>query len=285
MIKIYFLKLINIFPRFFTLVDYFFYFLLKANKKNFLYSKKNLGIQKLFKEVEEKGFFVIENFWDEKKCNNCIRDFKNLIKKKNKHLQHYPTDIRLFGAEHLSENISNFANDLFLELIANVYMNETTVNVFTLINRVKKEKSSDNYGSGGSWHKDSSFRQLKAFLYLCDVNQNNGPLQLIEGSHKINNYLNHICLSKIQFRSLRINEGQVSKIIKKNKEKLKTFVGKKGTLIIADTACIHRGKPPQNGKRYVLTNYYLSPKSITKEHLDAFQPVNKMKILKKFNEN
>jgi hypothetical protein len=137
----------------------------------------------------------------------------------------------------------------------------------------------DSLGSGEGWHKDSSFRQIKTFLYLADVDENDGPFQLLAKSHKLLGYLKHIRLGNMQFRELRISSSQMEKILKKEGDQLKTFTGKAGTLIIADTAAIHRGKPPNGGKRYALTNYYVKPDQITDEFIKGFQPANSSRTI------
>ena len=40
------------------------------------------------------------------------------------------------------------------------------------------------YGSGGSWHRDSYLRQFKSLIYLNDVTDENGPFQVLTDSHK-----------------------------------------------------------------------------------------------------
>ena len=45
--------------------------------------------------------------------------------------------------------------------------------------------SSNNNGSGNGWHKDAYRKQFKSLLYLNNVDNNNGPFQLLKKSNKI----------------------------------------------------------------------------------------------------
>ena len=53
----------------------------------------------------------------------------------------------------------------------------------TMANKVSYIKN--NEGSGGGWHKDAYYTQFKSILYLTDVNNENGPFELIRNSNKI----------------------------------------------------------------------------------------------------
>ena len=57
----------------------------------------------------------------------------------------------------------------------------------TMANRVTF--SSNNNGSGNGWHKDAYRKQFKSILYLNNVDNNNGPFQLLKKSNKILNLI------------------------------------------------------------------------------------------------
>ena len=59
-------------------------------------------------------------------------------------------------------------------------------------------------------------------------------------------------------KNLRNIKGSVSVIDAAIDQKTRTFkvIGKKGTIIFADTSFIHRGLNIQYGSRYTYTNYY-----------------------------
>ena len=54
----------------------------------------------------------------------------------------------------------------------------------------------------------------------------------------------------------RFSEKQITQYCHSNNLEILDFNAKAGTLIFADTKGIHRGKPIEHGRRYVLFCYY-----------------------------
>jgi hypothetical protein len=163
-------------------------------------------------------------------------------------------DKRIFGIEYFGKAFKNFHDDSFLKKIGSCYFKGRLENLLTLGGKI--EFLPGNSGSGGGWHRDGSHFQFKAILYLTDVNEYNGPFQILEGSHKL---IQVICDDKVMgVKPLedRFTQSQVDELIKRSPRRLKTFKAKQGTLILVDTSAIHRGCPIAEGNRYALTNYY-----------------------------
>jgi hypothetical protein len=219
---------------------------------------------------------VIEDFFSKEDCLAIRNDFDKMISNNPNAVQSY-SDKRVFGIEERSKKAYDFYSNNFLKSIADAYCSTTLANAFTLFNKVETLPGSK--GSGEGWHKDSSFRQFKAFLYLSDVGENDAPFQVILKSHKIQDYLNDMNIAGMQFRELRIKNEQVNKILQEDPDRLHSFKGKAGMVILADTALIHRGKPPEGGTRYALTNYYVKKGEITDGFIESFQPINPNRTL------
>jgi len=202
--------------------------------------------------IWENGFIAIENYATSDYCDACIADFEE---GRNKYPQfvHHSDDIRLFGLENAYPSIRQFYEDPFLLKIANLYPNKIVQQVFTLVNKVNANVTA--YGSGGCWHKDWFFHEIKAMLYLCDVTEENGPFELIKGSHRLNWIVKDIKTGGMKFKQNRL-ENEVDAIIQKHPDRHIVCTGKKGTLLLFDTSIIHRGKPLKSGSRYAMTNYY-----------------------------
>jgi hypothetical protein len=231
----------------------------------------------LARRVHEEGFAVVENYFTPEQCDRCIADMEWMFANKPEHVQYY-SDVRVFGAEELSATIREFYGDPILLSFANHHIGRRTVNVFTLANKV--EPRAGSLGSGEGWHKDASFRQFKAFVYLNDVTEENGPLQLVSKSHTLLQYLRDMKAADLPFRSLRISDLQLERIIESDRTRLRTITGKRGTLILADTACIHRGRPPVAGTRYALTNYYMDRQHLVEATADMYKPVSNEKVMR-----
>lgn len=89
---------------------------------------------------------------------------------------------------------------------------------------------------------------MKVILYLTDVNKENGPFQIFPNTKKQD--------IRDNFSNTRIGENY-PKYISENIHNKIDILGTAGTVIIANTANIHRGTPIKNGFRYSLTNYYM----------------------------
>ena len=90
------------------------------------------------------------------------------------------------------------------------------------------------------FHRDyESMNFLKFFVYLTDVNENNGPHQIISGSHEQDNF----------YKRERFNDFDINK---KYKNEINTINGSSGTNFLANTFSIHRGLLPKQKRRLVL---------------------------------
>lgn len=209
-------------------------------------------------QPKTKGFYVIENYYNGELCRNLISEIERIQKKyKNTdflQIDNKNSDHRLFGAEKASELIKNFYNDSFLQEIGSRYLGCQLVNSNTLSAKLVYEP--DNIGSGGGWHADSHHFQFKAIVYLSDVQNENGPFQIIQGSHRSGNVLRNMRTMNIDSLTTRYEDRQVQSIIDEDTDNLITLTAKAGTLILVDTSAIHRGMPIENGTRYTLFNYY-----------------------------
>ena len=61
-----------------------------------------------------------------------------------------------------------------------------------------------------------------------------------------------------RIRNVRYSEKFVNSVLHETSLKSKRFTGKQGTVILFDSRGIHRGSPIINGKRYALTNYFIT---------------------------
>jgi hypothetical protein len=112
------------------------------------------------------------------------------------------------------------------------------------------------------YHTDSPFKQLKVWLLLDDVNEENGPLVYIGKTHKMhewriikdflnitqnNNEFNSLysTYSRMEMAKLAVNHPSLVDFEKK-------ITGKKGELIIADTCGVHGGTILEEGHRIQL---------------------------------
>ena len=118
---------------------------------------------------------------------------------------------------------------------------------------IQNEVSPEDLFHFDSWHPN-----LKAFLYLTDVDESNGPFRYLVGSHK-----------RASWRRKREMEweaegwggsyghyfpGEVKRLKREHGFEERVFTAKAGTLIIGDYSGLHRGTPIRSGGRRILLN-------------------------------
>ena len=145
----------------------------------------------------------------------------------------------------------NISNDKFI--LSNItqyfgfkpYLREINVSVDY---KYKNEADSPKFTQ--LFHRDpDDLKLIKVFFYLNDVNNENGPFQYVLKSH----------LKPWKDVEYYHNENS-----KRNSEKeIYTAIGKKGTMIFADTNGLHRGLVLKEKYRVMLTLMYTSNKPIT----------------------
>jgi hypothetical protein len=240
----------------------------RTHKQDF--STLNEKERELLEKIKEKGYVVLENYFDSEYCQKCIEDFEWMLENKKEFVQK-SQDHRVYGAEELSENIKKFSNLELFDKLANAYMGVPTCNGFSLA--AKLETPDQEFGSGGTWHRDSYFRQFKSIMYLNDVDETNGPFQVIIDSHKTEQKAIDKKLAGLKELDSSFNQQQMDKILKHNPERLHTLTGKAGTVILVDTSILHRGKPLESGIRYSLFNYFFERSQINSHLVEHFSPI------------
>tara|TARA_B100001059_G_scaffold95104_1_gene94334 strand:+ start:24954 stop:25703 length:750 start_codon:yes stop_codon:yes gene_type:complete len=240
-------------------------------------------------ELKREGIVVIENFLTKSKCNHIIgqiEDFsikEKVIEEKDEGLG---GDIRIFGFEKFSDEVLKFSKNNVLKKMVSDYSNLNLETKSTLAGKVIYENDKQT-NSGGDWHRDAELQELKAMLYLSDVNSENGPFCFIKGSKDFDferRNKKYTFFRKILFAI----KGLPSKppryknsLIIKNSETVKKIIkvtGKAGTLVVFDGSYIHRGDVIRSGTRYSITNYY-SP-ILKKGIISSIKNITKKILLK-----
>lgn len=119
-------------------------------------------------------------------------------------------------------------------------------------------RSRNNLSSNAQmFHQDKEFvKFLKVFIYLTDVNEDSGPHQYVEGSHRDELH------RKGQDISERVSDADITKYY--DASRIKTVTGPAGLIMFGDTSSVHKGSPVRSGYRAMLqfeytTSLYLSP--------------------------
>lgn len=225
----------------------------------------------LLDELSVQGFAVLPGYMSEHDCRSLRDVLDDAVSQEEQDVQwdSTATDARIIGAQRLDHRIYRFYEDSNISGVSNMFYGEPASNLFVLGGRLKFNGT--NMGSGNGWHRDSFSPQLKAMLYLSDVEGSNGPFQFVPGSHKFshmwrfNRFLRQTELSK------RYTDDQVNEFCSNHGERTWVeFTGLAGTLIVFDSSGLHRGAPIREGERYALTSYMMRDRSINDAKLAKF---------------
>lgn len=230
-------------------------------------------VQSTLTHLRDYGFYVIPGFFSPELCADLRERIDFTITNKSEFVHPgSPYDFRLHGIENIDESFKFFSRNLLLNEIASAYLGEPSRAAFSLAARM--EVVIDNAGSGGGWHRDSNFRQIKAMVYLSDTTERNGPLQLISKSHKLLQSMRDNGVAKQKYGEVRWTQKFIDCVLNiTGNTRLKTLIGGVGTLAIFDSSAIHRGAPILDGTRYAITNYYYPERLITPSVYAHFYPV------------
>ncbi len=119
------------------------------------------------------------------------------------------------------------------------------------------------------YHFDiDSIKWLKFFVYLTDVGEDGGPHSYVEGTHKP--FSKPFKILKRGYK--RISDEEIKSYY--SSEKIKKILGQKGTIIIGDTSCFHKGVFPQKKSRLIFevsfANSFFGPLLVNKSKINEF---------------
>ena len=247
-------------------------FFFKKYKIN--YSKGILGeinknqCQTFVKEIDQNGFYVFEQTLDHIKINELISfasetpinynilmedesvvsssDLKKYSEFKNTSNIFQFNDSKVMFNSELLKNI--FFDMNFLHLANEYLKSKPIIDAFTMwwSNPVSQlpAKFQFNFKNSAAqmFHYDfDRMKILKFFIYLTDVDDNNGPHVFVKGSHK-----------KPAFFLTQDGRYDDNLIYSKFGENVINLKGKKGTIIAVDTRGLHKGLELLEGERLIL---------------------------------
>lgn len=228
---------------------------------------KDLLCDNVLSAVLTKGYCVIPNYWSAERCEIARIKLDEIIDNSpNNGIRIWTdqlcADRRVMGANRLYSELDIFSDTQIFRHISALY-GVTSLLGFTMAARLNNV--SGNLGSGQGWHRDSCVEhQYKAILYLSDVSTWSGPLQYLRGSGNVDAIVQFEESTGIGIEENRLDNDECFF----DEQDIDEICGLQGTLVIANTRGIHRGKPIVIGTRYALTNYYW--KTAIPEHIQPY---------------
>lgn len=248
----------------------------KQNKDDYLddYNlNKNLNFNEINKTLSKKGYYRIPYKLDKEIVEKIIKfsletDCTYLDDKKKKFISRF--NLNKMKHEYVSSKYSYDESALFnfkpikdilfdtnFTLIAKNYFGVkpcySNLAMWWSPPRSKKPTylSEEANESAQFFHFDlDRIKWLKLFIYLTDVDDQTGPHEYIQSSHKTFNKPKKILKKGYK----RINEDEIRNYYED--DTIKRITGEKGTMFIGDTSCFHRGLPPLNKNRLILVIEY-----------------------------
>ena len=182
-------------------------------------------------------------------CENSIApDSQRLevtsITNNNELFQRFP-EIKSVLTNKLQDFITEFYEAHFTVLNVHIYR------IFSVPEQLKKSSKYRPYGATGCWHNDgSTVDTVKLFVLIDDVNEENGPLRIINSQDTSKS------IRKNYYRY--IHDGIPGKGIDQNNNVVK-FTGKRGSVLLANpNTCLHRASEPKPGKHRDMLVFYLT---------------------------
>ncbi len=218
----------------------------EINKNGFIVFDEKISdeiILKLYSFAEQTPIHFLEVREDQKVEYSNFKE--SYSKGKNKSIRHQFNDTKDIFESKEARNL--YFDSTFLH-IANDYLNSRPwVDIFTMWWSTPINKIDDKYkhefidSAAQMFHYDlDRLKFLKFFIYLTDVNEENGPHVYVKGSHlKPFDFINY--------------DGRYSDdlIFMNQAENIVKLTGKKGTIMAVDTRGIHKGLELLAGERLI----------------------------------
>lgn len=219
----------------------------RKEKYNFTF---NPDVKDIVQELNDNGHITIKNFFD-----------KDLLLPIKEEFEQKKAEGKLQYNDNYTEQ---FAHPVaYMDTVANIPFDDKLLDIATMffgcmptLNNVQLRKSKATNleenrlpGNGQTtlFHCDKDGpRFIKMFLYLDDVDEDNGPFTYVHKSH----------LEKFEGwrSSYRRSHEEIESIY--GTDRIKYLTGNVGDLIIANTSGFHKGKKVIKNERLLLTIYY-----------------------------
>jgi hypothetical protein len=176
--------------------------------------------------------------------------------------------------------VNRIAADPLIYFVASEYLAVEPILIRPAVWASRPHDNSYETLSGGAqlFHVDmSNPKFFQVFIYLNDVNENNGPHCVVPGTHREK--------SKALWRDGRVSDDEIAAYYPR--ETWKTELGPTGTIFIVDTSAFHKGCAPLTGERRMASFYYAN--TLFGQHLPVtpdtavFNPANFGKQVEDFS--
>jgi ectoine hydroxylase-related dioxygenase (phytanoyl-CoA dioxygenase family) len=186
---------------------------------------------------------------------NYSKNINHLKKDKNENIENYIQRLRSIGISRLTATInlnednklSEFISSPEILNLATEYLNtnKISINATFFISNSLEISEQEKYKNAQYFHWDNDFTKFfKMYIYLSDVDLDNGPHVFVPGTHKHKKFSNKLC---------RLYSD---KNIIDNYSKVKKFLGNFGSVFFVDGYGIHKGEIPNKKYRLMMNIHF-----------------------------
>lgn len=199
------------------------------------------------KEIANNGFYQYKEIIDNNLLKELKKDFNKVMSNGD-----FTNEGQLKGRIHANGTLTKTLEKLGLKYIndAKKFFNTETKIELTYYQISEPTNLLDNV-PGGNFHVDDNKPNIKLFVYLTDVDENNGPFCVVPntGSWKLKGSK----LRAIFWEIFHIRFFLYNFLVdySKYESKKKLFTGISGTHFLVDTTCLHKDTPVIEGLRHV----------------------------------
>jgi hypothetical protein len=223
-------------------------------KANVIFSKKHT---KKLDELKRNGISIVPNYLSKETVSKYKKLIDGYLDSDNVNVwrDEQGADERLYFINEIDADFKTYYETPYFREILKEYTGISNPEGMLLAGKIKAV--SGNVGSGGGWHRDSVFtHQFKSICYLSDVSHGNGPFMYIKESHNKWKILSSYCKKILKPGASRFTDSEIKNYVSITKQEVVEVVASAGSLVFADTKGIHRGKPIEEGERYVIFCYF-----------------------------
>ena len=229
--------------------------------------KRNSVEYKNLLELKNNGYTIIKDFIEPNILNPIVHKLDNFYKRPNLDDPSY----RVGGArwQNIEIDFPELKKILLkknnVKKIIKIYL-ENGINDFKKLvyqhSYYEKDLNDHNkkeIGLGRAWHCDTWKNEIKLMLFCTDIDETNGPLEVIPKSHNFLQNPIKIDYAKKIFSTIypsKFNSDNLYFTINNESLKSRKIVGHKGSLAIFNTRCLHKASILKNGLRKVIWAYF-----------------------------
>jgi len=224
-----------------------------------------------FEGVKKKGYLKIENFLKKHEFDEIKKEFESAIKDErfSKRVSQGTDEVIDEGLEYISLILTDEIKDIYpklYELKENTFIKKYFYECeqkknFQIHARIEKIiiTDKDKTDPNKEYHCDTFHNTFKAFLYIDNVSNSDGPFTIVPGSHKLS--FNRIFFEwrmSILYSIKKFNSSFRSTKSKKDiDEQSINFPLKENTFLMANTHAIHRRGDAENNSQRMAIQFWV----------------------------